>query len=281
MNFHNDSACSLTKQFYRLGRSTLLTLGDWLIPEDQNQSFIRCLYAHHVFPEERARFARVLEELQGCGEFIDVDQLLALLNKKKPIDGRYFFLSFDDGFRNVIDHGLPILERFEIPAVLFVPTEYVGVTGRKARQFANRAGYNREIKFASWKQLREASSSRFEIGAHTRTHVRLSELNDRNELLEEINGAKRDLEQHLQTTCRLFSWPFGTTSDISEMALKEVKRAGFRVCFSAVRGDINPRTTDPFRIPREHFEPDWPLSHVRFFARGLYNSTPFARLNNE
>ena len=85
---------------------------------------------------------------------------------------------------------------------------------------------------------------------------------------DEILGSKHDLENKLGISCDYISWPYGRLSDSNESALAFIKTSGFHACFSAVRGKLIPGKTDAFAIPRHHFEPHWPLSHIKYFALG-------------
>ena len=258
--------------FKRTARSALLSLGDRLVPGD-DRTGVRCLYGHYVFDQHRDQFRHHIEMLQSIGRFIDFEHLLDILSGSRPVDGRYFHLSFDDGFRNVVQNALPFLERRDIPATLFVPTDLAGASRQRAAEFARNEGYDEPVPFADWDQLRSAASRGFEIGAHTLSHARLSDLSG-SDLRREIVESKQRIDEEIGRPCRVFSWPYGTDRDINNRALQIIKEAGFEACFSAIRGPVTPGSTDPFRIPREHFEADWPASHVRFFARGIADYLP-------
>jgi hypothetical protein len=85
---------------------------------------------------------------------------------------------------------------------------------------------------------------------------------------DEILGSKKELEANLNYECKYISWPFGKLTDADSKSLKMVKDAGYAACFGAFRGTVEPGTTDIFSIPRHHFEVQWPISHVEYFARG-------------
>jgi hypothetical protein len=44
------------------------------------------------------------------------------------------------------------------------------------------------------------------------------------------------------------------------------RQAGYDACFGAYRDRIKPSKTSLFSIPRHHFEPEWPMTHVVYFA---------------
>src|SRR4051812_39873515 len=64
-------------------------------------NFIRCLYGHAVFGDTVDRFRDFVRRVRNVGEFVDTPRLLALMAASEPPSGRFFHLSFDDGFANV------------------------------------------------------------------------------------------------------------------------------------------------------------------------------------
>ena len=46
-----------------------------------------------------------------------------------PPARRTLAVTFDDGYRSVMTHALPILERLGLPGTVFVPTDFVGRDG--------------------------------------------------------------------------------------------------------------------------------------------------------
>jgi peptidoglycan/xylan/chitin deacetylase (PgdA/CDA1 family) len=215
-------------------------------------------------------FESILRRLQALGDFIDSDALLCMLVGDRPIDGRYFHLSFDDGFRNNLTNALPILRKLSIPAIFFVPSAIVGADYDCVRDYClNVTHYRAVIEMMGWDDLKAILDAGYEVGSHTRTHARFSVISgDESRLEDEIVGSKHDLEKALRYECRFISWPYGQVRDADATSVAFTRRAGYDACFGAFRGKVMPRVTDRFRIPRHHFEPQWPLSHVQFFARG-------------
>jgi peptidoglycan/xylan/chitin deacetylase (PgdA/CDA1 family) len=233
-------------------------------------SFLRCLYCHLVFDDQVARFDQLIGQLTRIGQFVDTDTCVDMLSAKKPIDGRYFHLSFDDGFRNNFTNALPILRRHKVPAMFFVPTALVGAPWQVARSYClERTLLNGVVELLTWDDLKGMRDAGYDIGSHTQTHARFADISGNAALLqEELLGSKGDLEARLGMECRYISWPYGRLSDADAVSLKMTQRAGYSACFGAFRGTVVPGVTDPFSIPRHYFEVHWPLSHVRYFARG-------------
>lgn len=232
-------------------------------------TFVRGLFCHYVFDDQRADFDRLLRSLMRHGRFIDADACLRMLSGERPVDGRYFHLSFDDGFRNNLTNAVPVLREHGVPAAFFVPTSIIGADRARAQRYCREIQYPATIEVMTWDDVERLRECGFDVGSHTRTHARFSDLSgDPARLEDEIAGSKRELESRLGAACEYISWPYGRLCDADAPSLAVARAAGYRACFGAYRGSIRPLVTDPFRIPRHHFEVEWPLAHVEYFARG-------------
>ncbi len=232
--------------------------------------FVRCLYAHAVFPEHRTRFRDFLRGLKETGDFIDTATLIELAKQPKP-RGRYFHLSFDDGFANVYEAGGEVLLAEKVPATIFVATDLIeaGIE-RLADYFRNMTAYAAPVRTMTWAQVREASAAGIEIGSHTRSHARLSAISrDSTRLTDEVAGAKAIIERETGRSCTSFAWPYGTAADIDATALAAIRDAGYRISFSAIRGRVEPGHTDLLQVPRHQVELHWPPAHARAWAMGF------------
>jgi peptidoglycan/xylan/chitin deacetylase (PgdA/CDA1 family) len=239
-----------------IGRSLLLSILGGLVPLPKGP-FLRALYFHGVAEDQTKNFASLIEGLTQIGEFINTEALISMLEGRTPLEGRFFHLSFDDGYRNVFQNAAPLLRRLGISPLIFVVTGLVD-TDRE------RAGMER----MTWDELRTLQSRGFEVGSHSRTHARFTELPDRDMLEAEIVGSKQDIEKHLGTTCKHIAWPFGGETDVDDRFYEAAVRAGYIGCFGGFRGSVVPGRTSRFHIPRHHLEADWSWAQVRFFACG-------------
>lgn len=237
-------------------------------------TFLRCITCHYVFDDQREEFRAIIQSLKEIGTFIDTPTCLEMLKGTQQIDGRFFHLSFDDGFRNIVSNAIPTLETEGVPAIIFVPTDFVGANWKQARDYAvGVAKYRAPVEIANWDDLRTIAEKGFEVGSHTCTHARLSQLSGKNKQLQnEISGSKKQIEDQLSTPCKFIAYPFGKPGDYDQVTLETTREAGYEGGFGIHRGSIIPGETDPMLIPRHHFEPEWPLSHIRLFANGNLES---------
>ena len=115
------------------------------------------------------------------------------LNKK-------IILTFDDGYFDNYTLLFPILKEFGFTAVVFLVTklrrnEWGIICGEPAIGLMNEA------------QLKEMHTYGIEFGGHTRNHVNLL-LQSNDQIRDEIQGCKIDIEKMLNTEVLSFSYPF-------------------------------------------------------------------------
>jgi peptidoglycan/xylan/chitin deacetylase (PgdA/CDA1 family) len=98
-------------------------------------------------------------------------------------------------------------------------------------------------------ELVELPENLAEIGSHTRTHPRLTELSDA-AARAELEGSREDLERELGRRVEVFAFPYG---DHDERIVGLCKEAGYRRVF-----DIDPGVTA--LLPQEYVIPRVPVS---------------------
>ena len=91
---------------------------------------------------------------------------------------------------------------------------------------------------ADWSTLAEMARDGIEIGAHTRTHPRLPEL-ELGQAADEIGGAREVLSSRLRTEVRAFCYPYGRKT---EDVVRIVESSGFACACGIERGLNYPAT---------------------------------------
>lgn len=233
-------------------------------------NFLRCLYLHNVFDDQIEKFENFIIKLLDIGTFINSNSLEKMINGEIPIENRYFHLSFDDGFNNNYTNVMPILLKYNIPCLFFIPTDIIGADWERTKSYCLKTTYyGGVIQILDWQQIEEMAALGFEIGSHTKSHARLSKISyDYNLLHDEVFGSKDQIEKKIGINCKYISWPYGRHNDIDKKALDMVINSGYNACFGAFRGSVIKNKTNIFKIPRHDIDLQLPISHNEYFARG-------------
>jgi peptidoglycan/xylan/chitin deacetylase (PgdA/CDA1 family) len=243
-------------------RAALLGLS--LLPGRGRRGALRFPYYHHVFTDEQAGFARQLRWMRRHGEFLGWDDAIALMHSGQPIDGRYFCLSFDDGFKSCATHALPILSEQGASAAFFVATRFVGTDPVRDRDMLLEfyPGERRLMEFMTWDDCRTLRDAGMVVGSHTHGHARLSALEEAG-VIAELTASKQRIETELGGACSHFCCPWGQPDStfLPERDPDIARRVGYASFATTVRGPT--RSGDsPFFIRRDHTlanDPDFQL----------------------
>src|SRR5438309_164771 len=74
----------------------------------EEREWIQVAFYHWVLDDQREVFRRQLESLRKYGDFISLDDAVELLRSGNRIGGRYFAITFDDGFKNCLANAVPV-----------------------------------------------------------------------------------------------------------------------------------------------------------------------------
>ncbi len=170
--------------------------------------------ALYVTPQQLESQLKYLSE-NGFNS-ITLDELYKALNEKTSLPEHPIILTFDDGYRSFYDNAFPLLKRYNTKAVEFVITQVSGASA-----------------YLTWDQILEIDKSALiQWGAHTRHHPNLPDLSQE-AIINEIQGSKNDLEQHLKKPITWFAYPYGSYNDF---VIQKVKNSGFVGAASTIYG---------------------------------------------
>jgi peptidoglycan/xylan/chitin deacetylase (PgdA/CDA1 family) len=174
----------LVLAYHRIGDPPVGAWNDWFyVSEDAFVEHLRLLETHRW-------------------TFIDVPRLVRGMDDPTAVPPRSVLITFDDADVTLVTGGLPHLARRGIPAVVFVPTEFVGATN----EFDG--GDQPPVRICSWDELRLLSRHGVSIQAHSASHRRFTEL-EASGIQRELRCCKEVLEDHLGDAVEVFAYPFG------------------------------------------------------------------------
>ncbi len=194
------------------------------------------------FPPEL--FRKGMRWLRDQGyQAIPLRQMVSVWESGGALPEKAFVMTFDDGYRSVIEVALPLLSEIGFPATIFINDEGIG------EQLPPMCGRPR----MSWGQIRELHDAGFEIGSHTLSHADLSKL-DRAEIEEELAGARELIQTRLGTAPESFAYPGGHWNP----QVREVARRHYRCACTTDLGYAGPGN-DLYSLPRieMHYFRSW------------------------
>ena len=184
-------------------------------------------------------FARQMALLRLLGyRGVSMSELEPYLRGDKT--GKVVGLTFDDGYRNNLEHALPVLQRNGFTATCYAVSD--PFEGRNA--WDEDKGMPQKPLFTP-DDMRAWVAGGMELGAHTRHHADLTAI-EADTALDEIAGGKRELEAIIGREVRHFCYPYGRyTAAHREM----VRDAGYATATTTERSRAC-SSDDPFELPR-------------------------------
>ncbi len=111
----------------------------------------RSLYTLNV---EQKTFRRHLEVLQETHDVVSLDEALSVLDGTREAARDVAVITFDDGYRDVYQHAFPVLRDLRLPAVVYVPSAFIGSD--------RRLGHDR--LFAALRRMRDRGIGPMAVG---------------------------------------------------------------------------------------------------------------------
>ncbi|MBI3876238.1 MAG: polysaccharide deacetylase family protein [Verrucomicrobia bacterium] len=182
-------------------------------------------------------FSKQLAELRAAGF---VPATLDAFASGAPLPANRIVITFDDGFRSVLEHALAPLKEHGFVAVQFLCASLLGKTnewdvaqGEVAEPLMDAA------------EVRDWLAAGHQIGSHTLSHAWLTRL-PRDAVREEITASKKKLEDTFGVRVEHFCYPYG---DWNAAVRDLVIEAGYTTACTTERG-VNTGGTNRFELRR-------------------------------
>jgi peptidoglycan/xylan/chitin deacetylase (PgdA/CDA1 family) len=156
---------------------------------------------------------------------LSMSEVIPYLRGEKS--GRVAAITFDDGYLDTLEVALPVLNAFGFSATCYF-------VSRRSGQYNDwdAATLNVQKKLMTDEQIMAWQAAGMEVGAHSRTHPRLTKCTDE-ELQSELAGSKSDLEVLTGSPVTQFCYPYG---DLDARVAKAVLNAGYAAATTVQRG---------------------------------------------
>ena len=189
------------------------------------------------------RFAEQMKVLARHGHRgVSIERLLDWMDGGPPLNDKDIVITFDDGFRGVLEHAFPVLNALGWPATVFLVADEIGGTD-EWHSATDPMGVRHRLLSAD--DIRTLQVGGWSFHSHTCTHASLTQLDDES-LRTELVRSRAALTDLLGNQPYCLAYPYGHVDDRVEAA---ARKAGYRAAFSVQPG-FNRRDVNPFRIRR-------------------------------
>ncbi len=140
------------------------------------------------------------------------------LQHRYPASEKRVVITFDDGYRSLMQYALPVLSRHHFRATVFAIAGYIGRPNLWDVKF-----FLPNFQHLDWDELRALMAAGWEIGSHSLNHDYLPSLTD-GELRHDLSTSRKILENNLQAPVAHLSLPFGRGN---ERVYRAARDAGY------------------------------------------------------
>ncbi len=122
------------------------------------------------------------------------------LQQKKPLPPKTVAVTFDDGYRNILENGHPIMQSLSLPYTVFVNPDEIGRLGNQL----------------TWDDVKKMHDDGVDFANHTLDHIHmLNKLPDESQsawlkrVWGNVEEAEEKLESHIGESLKYLAYPFG------------------------------------------------------------------------
>jgi peptidoglycan/xylan/chitin deacetylase (PgdA/CDA1 family) len=144
---------------------------------------------------------------------------------------RPIVITFDDGYRDVYQNALPVLQRYGYVGTLYIIVDQIGVGG-----------------YMNARQITQLIEQGWELGSHSQSHANLRKSGVSWE--KELTGSRETLELLFDTPVRSFSYPYGSATPATTQL---VKASGYRSAVG-IGASITHRTKNLYYLSRNEVQ---------------------------
>lgn len=233
---------------------------------------LRVLIYHDVKSQSQIElFKSQILSLKKEYDFIAPNEFEQLIKSKVKPNKKTILLTFDDGFKSNKKIAEHVLNELNIKALFFIISDFVSLSKNSGeyKKIINNIypnGPNKEelSKPMDIEDIKFLISTGHQIGCHTRSHKKLSNLSCPKNLESEIILSKIKLEKYFNMKIKHFAFPFGTYDSINKNSLKIISQ-NYEYIHSGLRGD---NKNNSKLIFRDAVNPEMKILRLKSFLSG-------------
>jgi peptidoglycan/xylan/chitin deacetylase (PgdA/CDA1 family) len=160
----------------------------------------------------KENFAKHLEFLKKKVKVVSLEEMFNTAERKWS----RVAITFDDAHEDFYTNAYPLLQAYQLPATVFVPTKFIEEGGQLLRDM----GFPYDKGHMNWQQMREVSSSNL-IAFESHTHSHLDAVSCPDLLKADVELSIQLLEKHLGRRPKYFAYPHGRYTFATHEILEE------------------------------------------------------------
>lgn len=188
-----------------------------------------------------AAFAAHCAWLARHRSVIPLDEAVGRLDSGGRLPGGVAALTFDDGFRGLYEHALPVLSRFGLPATVFLVAQTLTAAGQPVDWVDTPPDH--PLETLTVEQVHAMQAAGVTFASHSWSHTDLTRLSHR-ECVHDLRQSRELLESVLGHPVRHLAYPRGRHNAGVRAAARE---AGYSHAFALPEG---PEDVDAYAVPR-------------------------------
>ena len=213
------------------------------------------------------RFEKQLDYLRRHYQVISLAEFVKARENNLPLPDYSVVITFDDGYRNFLTSALPRLVARNMHVSIFLITDRIQPDNQSHR---NEWSESDDEKYLSWEEVKTLQQHGVEIGSHTCSHRKLSEIVPV-EVERELSVSHETIAARLSQTRMPLAFPYGS---YSEAVIAMTRKLPY-TCALTTDAGTNSHATDLFLLRRNLIGDD--DDEVLFAARVSGLTTLFQR----
>ena len=171
---------------------------------------------------------------------LDLDDLPAAFDSGSELC-KCFVITFDDGYRDILTEGWPVMHQCGFTATVFLTTDRIQTNPMRIEG----------ADYLTWQDVRELEAQGISFGSHTASHPDLRSLGPE-EIDFELGFSKEVIEEKLGAQVTSFAYPFPYPEEdtrFTRYLADSLENHGYQIGVSTVIGRAHGRR-DQFFLPR-------------------------------